>query len=155
MEDANFEDSSINDSCWTIYENNIQTLLIEIYKSLNHVSPPIMQEFFDLKVTPSSLRNKNLLKLPKTNTSRYSTQAVHLDETPLDAVKKMSLSNVKGIQSIKKRLKLIEYFKSKITTHGILFLEETHSSSNDEQKWRVNFGSNTFISHGKRNSCGV
>ena len=87
MEDANFEDSSINDSCWTIYENNIQTLLIEIYNSLNHVSPPIMQEFFDLKVTPSSLRNKNLLKLPKTNTSRHGTQAVPLDETPLDAVK--------------------------------------------------------------------
>ena len=39
-------------------------------------------------------------------------------------------NNVKGIQSLKKRLKLIEYFKSKITTHGILFLQETHSSSN-------------------------
>ena len=43
-------------------------------------------------------------------------------------------NNVKGIQSIKKRLKLIEYFKSKITTHGILFLQEIHSSSEDEQK---------------------
>ena len=64
-------------------------------------------------------------------------------------------NNVKRIQSIKKRLKLIGYFKSKITTHGILFLHETHSSSNDEQKWRDNFGGNTFFSHGKRNSCGV
>ena len=64
-------------------------------------------------------------------------------------------NNVKGIQSMKKRLKLIEYFKSKITTHGILFLQETHSSSDDEQKWRDNFGGNTFFSHGKRNSCGV
>ena len=60
-------------------------------------------------------------------------------------------NNVKGIQSIKKRLKLIEYFKSKITTHGILFLQETHSSSDDEQKWRDNFGGNTFFSHDKRN----
>ena len=64
-------------------------------------------------------------------------------------------NNVKGIQSMKKRLKLIEYFKSKITTHGILFLQETHSSSDDEQKWRDNFGGNNFFSHGKRNSCGV
>ena len=32
-------------------------------------------------------------------------------------------NNVKGIQSMKKRLKLIEYFKSKITTHGTLFLK--------------------------------
>ena len=64
-------------------------------------------------------------------------------------------NNVKGIQSMKKRLKLIEHFKSKITTHGILFLQETHSSSDDEQKRRDNFSGNTFFSHGKRNSCGV
>ena len=64
-------------------------------------------------------------------------------------------NKVKGIQSMKKRLKLIEYFKSKITTHGILFLQETHTSSDDEQKWRDNFGGNTFFSQGKRNSCSV
>ena len=52
MEEASFEDLLIKDSSWTIHENNIHTLLIEIYKSLNHVSPPIMQEFFNLKVTP-------------------------------------------------------------------------------------------------------
>ena len=65
------------------------------------------------------------------------------------------ITNVKGIQSLKKRLKLIEYFKSKMAILGILFLQETHSSSDDEQKWRDNFGRNTFFSHGKRNSCGV
>ena len=75
MEDANFEDLLIKDSSWTIHENNIRTLLIEIHKSLNHISPPIMQEFFDLKVTPYSLQNNNLLRLPETNTSRYGTEA--------------------------------------------------------------------------------
>ena len=74
MEDANFEDLLIKDSSWTIHENNIHTLLIEIYKSLNHISPPIMQEFFDLKVTPYSLQNNNILRLPKTNTSRHGTE---------------------------------------------------------------------------------
>ena len=34
-----------------------------------------MQEFFDLKVTPYSLRN-NILRLPKTNTSPYGTEAL-------------------------------------------------------------------------------
>ena len=33
-----------------------------------------------------------------------------------------NLRFIKGIKSLKKRLKLVEYFKSKITTHGILFL---------------------------------
>ena len=76
MEDANFEDLLIKNSSWTIYENNSHTLLIEIYKSLNHISPPMMQEFFDLKGTPYSLRNNNLLRLPKTNTSRYGKEAL-------------------------------------------------------------------------------
>ena len=76
MKDGNFEDLLIKDSSCTIHENNIQALLIDIYKSLNHISPPIMQEFFDLKVTPYSLRNNNLLRLPTTNTSRYGTQAL-------------------------------------------------------------------------------
>ena len=74
MEDANFEDLLTKDSSWTTHENNIDTLLIEICKSLNHISPPIMQESFDLKVPPFSLRNNILLTLPKTNTSQYGTK---------------------------------------------------------------------------------
>ena len=35
-----------------------------------------MQKFFDLKVSPYSLRNNNPMTLPKTNTSRYGTQAL-------------------------------------------------------------------------------
>ena len=35
MENANFEDLLIKDSCWTIHQNNIHKLLIEIYKSLS------------------------------------------------------------------------------------------------------------------------
>ena len=76
MKDANFEDLLIKDRSWTIHENNIHTLSIEICKSPNHISPPIMQEFFDLKFTPYILQNNNLLRLPKTSTSRYVTEAL-------------------------------------------------------------------------------
>ena len=43
-------------------------------------------------------------------------------------------NNVKGLQSYKKILKLIQYFKEKIGLTGVLFLQETHSSSKSEQK---------------------
>ena len=76
VEDANFEDLLIKNSSMTIHENNIHTLFIEVYKPLSHISPPKMQQLFDLKVTLYSLRNNNLMKLPKTNTSRYGTQAL-------------------------------------------------------------------------------
>ena len=45
--DANFEDTPLKDTSWNFHENNIQTLFIEIYKSINNLSPPIMKDFFD------------------------------------------------------------------------------------------------------------
>ena len=47
--------------------------------------------------------------------------------------------NVKGLQSIKKRLKLFNFLKNKIGPKGILFLQETHSSVEIEKKWIDDF----------------
>ena len=49
MEDSNFEDLLLKDNSWNVHENNVHALLIEIYKSINNLSPPIMKDFFDLK----------------------------------------------------------------------------------------------------------
>ena len=46
MEDTNFEDLLLKDNSWSVHENNIHTLLTEIYKSINNLSPPIMKYFF-------------------------------------------------------------------------------------------------------------
>ena len=51
MEDANFEDLLLKDTLWNVHENNIQKLLIEIYKSINNLSLPIKKHFFNLKNT--------------------------------------------------------------------------------------------------------
>ena len=64
-------------------------------------------------------------------------------------------NNVKGFQSTNKRLKLIKYFKDKIVSNGFLFVQETHSTVNDEIKWKDDFKGEVFYSHGKSNSCGV
>ena len=64
-------------------------------------------------------------------------------------------NNVKGLQSSKKRLKLFQYFKNKISPKGILFLQETHSAKVTEKIWSDEFNGNLFFSHGKTNSCGV
>ena len=76
MEDANFEDLLSKDKSWNVHENSIHKLLIEIYKFMNNISAPIIKDFFDLKNTRYDLRNKQLLKLPETSTSRYGTQAL-------------------------------------------------------------------------------
>ena len=71
-----FEDLLLKDKSWNVHENNIHTLLTEVYKSINNLSPPIMKDFFDLKNTRYDLQSKQLLKLPETSTSRYGTQAL-------------------------------------------------------------------------------
>ena len=64
-------------------------------------------------------------------------------------------NNVRGLQSSKKRLKLFQFFKNKISPKGILFLQETHSSKVTEKIWIDEFNGDLFFSHGKTNSCGV
>ena len=61
-------------------------------------------------------------------------------------------NSVKGIQSTNKRLQLIKYFKDKITSNGFFFLQETHSTVNDEIKGKDDFKGEIFYSHGKSNS---
>ena len=62
---------------------------------------------------------------------------------------------MKGFQSTNKRSKLIKHFKDKIVSNGFLFLQETHSTVNDEIKWKDDFKGEVFYSHGKSNLCGV
>ena len=64
-------------------------------------------------------------------------------------------NNVKGIKASEKRLKVFEYLKNNINDNGFIFLQETHLLSNDELKWKDEFGGPLFFSHGKSNSCGV
>ena len=46
--------------------------------------------------------------------------------------------NIRGLQSSKKRLKLFQFFKNKISPRGILFLQETHSSKVTEKHGVIN-----------------
>ena len=67
----------------------------------------------------------------------------------------MISNNVNGIQSTKKRLKMIQYFKNKLLPQGILFLQETHSSESNDASWSDEFNATIFFSHGSSNSSGV
>ena len=54
-------------------------------------------------------------------------------------------NKVKRMQSLKKRLKLMQYFKDKIGSNGVLFQQETHSDGQVEQKWRKDFKGPIFF----------
>ena len=54
-------------------------------------------------------------------------------------------NNVNGIEASEKRLKLFEYLKKNINDNDFVFLQETHLLSNDELKWKDEFGGPLFF----------
>ena len=64
-------------------------------------------------------------------------------------------NNIKGIRNNSKRLSVVEYFRNKFGNSGILFLQETRSTFNDEIIWKNGFNGHVFYSHGTSQSCGV
>ena len=49
-----------------------------------------------------------------------------------------------------KRLNLYEYLQNNINDNGFIFLQETHLLSNDELKWKVEFGGPLFFTRKKQ-----
>ena len=64
-------------------------------------------------------------------------------------------NNVNWLNSSKKRIKMVEYFREKIANNGILFLQETHFSHYTVIHWHDDFKGELFFSHGTTNSCDV
>ena len=91
MEDPNFEDLLIKGSSWTIHENNIRTW-----------------KFFDLKVTPFSCGHKDPLKLPKTNISRYGTQALCFKGSVTYSTIPNRYKHIKCLDEFKQQIKNVE-----------------------------------------------
>ena len=58
-------------------------------------------------------------------------------------------NNVKGLKSTKKRIKLFEYFKSKLAPSGVLFAQETHSIMEiEKKKWKDELNGQIFFHMG-------
>ena len=58
--------------------------------------------------------------------------------------------NLKGIKASEKQLKLSEYLKNNINNNGFIFLQEARSLSNDELKWKDEFGGPLFFTRKKQ-----
>ena len=59
-------------------------------------------------------------------------------------------NNVKELKSSKKRLKLFQYLKNKISPKGILFLQVTHSSKVTKKYGVINLMVTYFFHMGKQ-----
>ena len=62
----------------TPHKKNLQNLMVEIYKSMNHLNPEYMWDFFIKKDVPYNLRTKELCKLPSVSSQRYGIKFLSL-----------------------------------------------------------------------------
>ena len=54
-------------------------------------------------------------------------------------------NNVKGLQSLEKRIKVFEYLENCISNNGFMFLQETHSTVYDEKRWQDDLKGKLFF----------
>ena len=62
--------------------------------------------------------------------------------------------NVRGISDKLKRRTIFRHLKRKYPA-SIFLLQETHSSTDNEQMWKLDWNGKIYFSHGTNNSCGV
>ena len=69
--DSTFEELLHRNDEVSIHVQNVQKLMLEVYKCITSGNPSFLWEFFNRKMLPYNLRINDLLQLPKTRTSRY------------------------------------------------------------------------------------
>ena len=65
------------------------------------------------------------------------------------------MNNVKRILNSEKRSKIFEYLKNSISPNEFIFLQEIHTSADDEKRWCNELNGSIYFSHGKTNLCNV
>ena len=73
---SNFEGLLIKSNSVSVYQRNLQLLLIENYKTINNFNPSFMAEVFATNVAPYNLRGSTNPVLPKARINLYSIDTV-------------------------------------------------------------------------------
>ena len=81
----------------TIHVNNLQKLIIEIFKSMNGLNPPLVWEFHERKHVTYNLRIQNLCQLPPIKTMNFGLDSISFKGSFLwntldDSIKRENLS---------------------------------------------------------------
>ena len=64
------------DGTLTIYQKNLQKLMVELYKTINYLNPPYMWDLFTKKVVEYDFRTKILCELLPARSQRFGTKSL-------------------------------------------------------------------------------
>ena len=74
--DSTFDELLEKSESVKIHDQNLQKLMIEIYKTMKNLNPSYIWEFHERKVVKYDLRTKNLCRLPKTRTTKFGIESL-------------------------------------------------------------------------------
>ena len=104
-----FEELLLLNNDFTIHQRCLQMLVIEIYKSVNELSPEIMKNIFPIQKPNYNLRKPNLIRFMNPNSYKFGLNSIKIRSNQI--WKKLS-NEIKKIDSFEK-------FKSKIRLQHI------------------------------------
>ena len=90
-----------------IHIQNLQTLMVEVFKSINGLSPSFMQEIFQQKTVRFYLRSEKLLTLPSTDRYTFGIYGLSFRASMLwnQLPKKLKLHEVQTLAEFKSEIK--------------------------------------------------
>ena len=90
-----------------IHIQNLQTLMVEVFKSLNGLGPSFMQEIFKQKTVNFYLRSEKLLTLPPTDRYTFGIYGLSFRASMLwnELPKKLKLHEVQTLAKFKSEIK--------------------------------------------------
>ena len=74
--DSSFDELLEKSESVKMHDQNLQKLMIEIYKTMKNLNPSYTWEFHERKVVKYHLRTKNLCRLPKTRTTKFGIESL-------------------------------------------------------------------------------
>ena len=74
--DSSFDELLEKSESVKIHVQNLQKLIIEIYKTMNNLKPSYIWEFHEENVVKYDLRTINLCQLPKTQTIKFGIESL-------------------------------------------------------------------------------
>ena len=103
--ESSFETLLARSGSNSMHIKNLQKLMTEIYKSMNHLNPSIVWEFHEKKPIMYNLRIQNLCKLPRIKTLGFGLDSLSFRGSFLWNTLDDSIKQVPTLSHFKKRIK--------------------------------------------------
>ena len=102
---SSFQDLLDNDNSVTIHHRNIRILVIEIFKVLQGLSPPLLNEVFVERNCNYTLRGNNFLNRRRVNSVRNGTEVVSFLASKIWDILPKEIKNSETLNAFKSKIK--------------------------------------------------